>query len=278
LRGEDRQYAFRPGRAFRPRVTDSRSITLGLWLIGQDGPGTTTADYMDNYAAAERELRRLLRPDGGAEFEISKTWTDDLGTHTATGHGIAGTIERKRAGKHAGRVTVDIGMADPFFYGSTITVPLTKGVPATVTNPGDEGTVSVELDLIGQLANPVVTNSTPDPDIYVKVGTAIAVGDTVRLNADLATVSRDSDGANLIGALTHSGNRAWLRLGRGANVLTLSADSGAGSAVLRYLPVYYSEERPQWLDSMPTCRGQNWPLIRTGPNGLSTLPAPLAPR
>jgi hypothetical protein len=240
LRGDDRQYAFRPGRAYRARVTDSRSVTLGLWLIGQDGPGTTVADYMDNYAAAERDLLRLLRPDGGREFEISKTWTDDLGTHTATGRGIApGGIERNRAGKHAGRVTVDIGMADPFFYGSVITVPLTKNVPATITNPGDEGTVMVEIDYAGILSNPVVTNSTPDPEIYVKVGTAIAAGDTVRLNADLATATRDSDGANLIGAVTHSGHRAWLRLGTGANQVTLTADSGAGSAVLRYWPIYY---------------------------------------
>lgn len=240
LRGDDRQYAFRPGAAFRPRVTDSRSITLGLWLIGQDGPGSTVDDYMDNFAAAQRELTRLLRPDGGGEFEISRTWTDDLGTHTATGRGIApGGIERARAGKHAGRVTVDIGMADPFFYGSVLSTTLAMGVPQVVTNPGDEGTVLVELDFNGILANPKVTNSSPDPDIYVKVGTAIAAGDMVRLNADLATAVRDSDDANLIGAVTHSGNRAWMRLGRGANTLTLSADSGAGTAVLRYWPVYY---------------------------------------
>jgi hypothetical protein len=240
LRGEDRKYAFRPGMAFRPRVTDSRSVTLGLWLIGQDGSGSTVEDYMDNYAAAERTLLRLLRPDGGGEFELTKTWTDDLGTHTATGRGVApGPPQRARAGKSAGRVTVDIGMADPFFYGSVVTVPLTKNVPATVDNPGDEGTVLVEIDYAGALSNPLVTNSTPDPEIYVKVGTAIALGDTVRLNADLATVTRDSDDANLIGAVTHSGHRAWLRLGRGSNTVTLTADSGAGSAVLRYWPVYY---------------------------------------
>lgn len=239
LRGSDRVYAFRPGAAFRPRVEDSGALTLGLWLLGQDGSGSTPADFAVNYAAAERTLRRLLRPDGGAEFAITRTWSDDLGTHTATGHGIAGTIERARAGRHAGRVTVDISMADPFFYGSAVTVPLVKGVPAVVDNLGDAGTMTVELDLIGALSNPVVTNSTPAPEIWVKVGTAIAAGDTVRLVGDAATVLRDSDGANLIGALTHSGNRAWFRLGRGANSVTLSADSGAGSAVLRYWPVYY---------------------------------------
>lgn len=240
LRGDDRQYAFRPGAAFRPRVEDSRSITLGLWLIGQDGPGTTTADYMNNYAAAERSLIRLLRPDGGVEFEISRTWTDDLGTHTATGQGIApGGIERARAGKHAGRVTVDIGMADPFFYGSAVSVPLAVGVPAVVTNQGDAATTALVIDFAGQLSNPTVTNSTMTPDVWVKAGVDVASGDGLALDVMATSAVRDSDAANLIGAVSHSGARAWFALGRGANTVTLSADGGAGTAVLTYQPVYY---------------------------------------
>lgn len=239
LRGDDRQYAFRPGRAFRPRVTDSRSVTLGLWLIGQDGPGATVADYMANYAGAERQLRRLLRPDAGVEFELTRTWADDLGTHTATGRGIANDVQRQRAGKHAGRVTVDIGMADPFFYGAPLAVPLTLGVAAAVDNPGDEATTMVVLDLDGALQNPKVTNSTPTPDVWLKVGTDLAVGDALTVDVDATAVARESDGANLIGGLTHSGARPWFLLGRGANAVTLTADSGAGSAVLTFRPVYY---------------------------------------
>ena len=239
LRGDDRQYAFRPGKGFRPRVTDSRSITLGLWLIGQDGPGTTVADYIDNYDAAERELRRLLRPDGGEEFEISKTWTDDLGSHTATGRGIAGSIQRQRAGRHAGRVTVDVGMADPFFYGDPVVVPLEVGEDTVVTNAGDEATAAVVLSFAGPLSNPTLTNSTLTPDVWVKAGTDLADGDSLTLDVQATSISRASDSANLIGSLTHSGARPWFALGRGANTVTLSADGGAGTAVLTYQPIYY---------------------------------------
>jgi len=240
LRGDDRQYAFRPGMEFRPRVVDSRSITLGLWLIGQDGPGTTVAEYMANYAGAERKLRRLLRPDAGGQFAITRTWTDDLGTHTATGHGIApGGMERQRAGKHAGRVTVDIGMADPFFYGTPVPVTLPVGVPTTVDNQGDDATTAVSIAFAGVLSNPKVTNTTPDPDVWVKVGTALAAGDHLTVDVLATSAVRSSDGANLIGAVTHSGARAWLGLRRGTNTVTLSADSGAGNAVLTYQPVYY---------------------------------------
>lgn len=240
LRGEDRQYAFRAGREFRPRVADSRSITLGLWLIGQDGTGTTTADYMNNYAAAERRLLRLLRPAGGQEFEITRTWTDDLGTHTATGRGIAPEPpQRQRAGKHAGRVTVDVAMADPFFYGPPVPITLTKGVNTVVDNPGDEATTAAVVTFTGALSNPTLTNSTLAPNVWVKAGTDVAAGDSVFLDVHATTVTRTSDNANLIGALTHSGARAWFALARGANTVTLSADSGTGSAVLTFQPVYY---------------------------------------
>jgi hypothetical protein len=240
LRGSDRQYAFRPGAEFRPRTTDSRTITLGLWLLGQDGAGSTPADYEANYAGAERQLVRLLRPDAGREFEISRTWTDDLGTHTATGRGVApGGPERKRAGRFSGRVTVDIFMADPFFYGSAVAVPLPVGAATVVSNAGDDSTSAVVLDFAGPLSNPTVTNSTLAPEVWVKAGTDLAAGDGLTLDVRATSVLRDSDGANLIGAVTHSGARAWLPLGRGANTVTLSTDSGAGSAVLTFQPVYY---------------------------------------
>lgn len=238
LRGSDRQYAFRPGADFRPRVADSRTVTLGLWLLGQDAGGTF-AQWPDQYAGAERQLLRLLRPDGARQFELARTWTDDLGTHTATGQGVADSVERVRHGKFQGRVTVDVHMADPFFYGTPVSVTLPAGSAVTVNNPGDELTTAVTATINGQLSNPQVTNSTLTPDVYFKVGTDVASGDSVTVDVAATSVLRTSDGANLIGALTHSGARAWLGLGRGNNSVTLSADSGTGSAVLTFQPVYY---------------------------------------
>jgi hypothetical protein len=195
---------------------------------------------MANYAGAERQLTRLLRPDGGGQFAITRTWTDDLGTHTATGHGVAAEApQRSRAGKSAGKVTVDIGMADPFFYGDPMDVALPVGVPVTVDNPGDEATTAITVDFAGALSNPQVTNTSTAPEVYLKVGTDLASGDALAVDVLATSVVRDSDAANLIGALTHSGSRAWLVLKRGTNTLVLTTDSGAGSAVVTYLPVYY---------------------------------------
>jgi hypothetical protein len=238
LRGSDRQYAFRPGADFRARVADSRTVTLGLWLLGQDSGGVF-ADWPDQYAAAERALVRLLRPDASRQFAITRTWTDDLGSHTATGHGIADSVQRVRHGAFQGRATVDVHMADPFFYGSALTVNLPVGPAVLVDNPGDELTTAASVEFRGQLSNPTLTNSTPAPDVWLKVGTDIAAGDKVTADGTAASVVRGSDAANLIGALTHSGARSWFGLGRGSNSVTLSADGGTGSAVLTFQPVYY---------------------------------------
>jgi hypothetical protein len=61
----------------------------------------------------------------------------------------------------------------------------------------------------------------------------------VMVDCDETTVKRASDSANLIGALQHSGARQWFGLRKGTNSLTLSADSGAGHAVLTYKPLYF---------------------------------------
>jgi hypothetical protein len=50
-----------------------------------------------------------------------------------------------------------------------------------------------------------------------------------------ASAFRTSDGANLIGAVTHSGSRSFMRLLRGANLLTLAA-TGAGYVTVAYRP------------------------------------------
>jgi hypothetical protein len=41
---------------------------------------------------------------------------------------------------------------------------------------------------------------------------------------------------NVVGAITHGGARSWLGLLPGENILTLTAESGTGSAVLRFRP------------------------------------------
>lgn len=238
-RGSDREFSGLPGAAFRPRVDDSRTIQLGLHILGQDF-GDTFDEWVAACEANLQAVLRLFRPDGGRQVVLTRNWDSPEGDPlTAEALATATQIQRVWIGEYQVRITVDLLLSDPYFYGTEQTATLAVGVPATIANDGDAYTTALVFDLEGALTNPKVTNSTTDPDIWVKVGGSISAGDTITVDVDAPTVVRESDSANLIGALTHSGARWWMELGRGNNTLTLTADSGTGTAVLTW--------RDKWL-------------------------------
>ncbi|WP_353809071.1 hypothetical protein [Agromyces sp. SYSU T00194] len=240
LRGDDLVFSRIPGRAFTGRVEDSYSITLGMHVLGQDHGGTTKADWADSFEEHWRALRRLFRPDGGRQFVLGRSWTDDLGSHYAEAMAVAPTaFERRHIGAYQAAITVDLYLADPFFYGAEEVVELDVDTPTVVSNVGDMATTAIVLDFNGQLTNATVTNSTPTPDVWVKLGSSVADADSVSVDVAETTVIRESDSANIIGAVSHSGARAWFGLLRGDNTITLSADAGAGTVDLRFRPLWY---------------------------------------
>lgn len=243
LRGSDRQYAYKHGSAHRDRRFGDGSLQLGMWVIGADETGNVPSAREYLFRANMVKLRDLFVDPLGGEFTITKRWRDSAAgpVVVASGKGklADGFRPAMEGGPYRAKVVADIVMADPFFYGTPVAVTLPLGVPVVITNPGDLSSTRIRIEFVGQLANPVVTNTTPAPDVWLKIGTAIALGDEVNVDVEETTVLRDSDDANLIGAVQHSGSRAWFGLLKGANTVTLSADSGAGHAVLTYDPTYY---------------------------------------
>lgn len=236
LRGEDQAFYKVPGVELGPRTEDAETITLGMHILG-DALSETIAGRQDAFWAAKRGLLRLLRPDTDSrQFTLTRAWTDDLGSHTASTVGTVDTAPSwRQINAFQAQLTVDVFLPDPFFYGAEQLQALALDTPTVITNAGDAATTHIGIDLAGQLANPRVTNSTPDPEVWVQVGSAVAVADSVTLDVENSLIERASDGANLIGAVTHSGARAWFGLKRGDNTVELTADSGAGSATVRWL-------------------------------------------
>lgn len=243
LRGEDRQFAYKHGAAHRPRTFDSQSLVLGMWVVGADESGQVPEDREYLFRANMKKLQRLFVPQNGAEFEITKRWREEAGgpVIAATGRGKvpSGLQPAMEGGPFRAVLVADILMADPFFYGDPVSVTVPLGGPVVIENPGDVGCTEIEVKFVGQLTNPLLTNTTPAPDVWLKLGSAIAVGDAVTASVEEATVRRQNDGANLIGAVQHSGSRAWFGLAQGSNSVTLTADGGAGHAVITYRPTYY---------------------------------------
>jgi hypothetical protein len=138
----------------------------------------------------------------------------------------------------AGAWTCDLTLADPYFYGDEETVTLALDLPQVLVNLGDVPATRIEIVFENQLQNPQITNSTPNPNVWVKLGSAVAAGDTITLDVSWFTATRESDDANMIGAVSRSGARPWMVLSPGSNTLELTASSGTGTADLTWQPAY----------------------------------------
>ena len=130
--------------------------------------------------------------------------------------------------------SITLRLSDPFFYGPVRSVVVPVGGQVAVENLGDAASSRVVVEMVGDVQNPQLVNSTAEPDVMVRVGSSVAVGDSVVVDVEATTVVRSSDGANLIGALSHSGSVAWFGLQRGVNDVSLSASGGSGHAVVSW--------------------------------------------
>jgi hypothetical protein len=241
LRGDNVQYAYRPGKDFRTKVPDSRVLTLAMWVAGvsptTDLPAANQrVQWNDNW----RALRRLLwTPGRQVDLTRRAQYSTGLEVHTAKAQ-LAGTMDPSMTGRTRAEFTIDFLLADPYFYGVSSTTSVPVSTPTTVTNAGDDvaGYSNFQLVFHGPLTAPKVTNSTYSPSVWVKAGSGIASGDTLTLDVESYTASRASDSANLIGTVSHSGARQWMLLAPGANTLTLTADGGSGSVDVVFRPPY----------------------------------------
>ena len=243
LRGSDRQFSYRHGKAHRRRWADEQTLTLGMWVLGQLEDGRVPASRRDEFRRNMRKLQGLFTDMDGGEFDLTKRWHDeDTGElMSATGRGIVpdGLRPEMEGGPYRAKFVADVLMADPFFYGPEVTVTVPLNTDTVVAVDGDVATSRIVVEFVGALASPVLVNKTPAPDVSVKVSSSIAAADTVTVDVEETTVVRKNDSANIIGSLSHSGARPWFELKPGANTVRLSADSGAGSAVLKYKTVWY---------------------------------------
>ena len=242
LRGSNVAVYGKPGQLHQPKMADQRVITLQGWVsnvdetdkpIGDDcGPQGVNTNW--------RMLRRLLWRENGAQFPLRRRWVDengDLVMATAMAE-YSGGLDLSQHVIEAGAWTCDLTLADPYFYGEVESTTLAKDTPQLITNIGDVPASKIMIEFEDQLQNPTITNSTPNPDVWVRLGSAVASADKVTLDVDAFTAIRDSDDANLIGAVTRSGARPWMVLSPGGNTLTLTATSGSGTADLSWQPAY----------------------------------------
>lgn len=243
LRGSNVAVYGKPGQLHQPKIADQRVLTLQGWVSDRDPTDTPYTDDCNGAQGVNRNwrmIRRLLWRENGAQFPLRRRWWNESGVlvmATALAE-YSGGLDLSEHVIEAGAWTCDLMLADPYFYGEVGEATLVLDTPQAIMNLGDVPASKITLNFQDQLGNPVVTNSTPEPDVWVRVGSNIAVADSVFLDVDKFSAVRDSDDANLIGAITRSGARPWMVLSPGGNVLTLTASSGSGTVDMTYTPAY----------------------------------------
>ncbi len=244
LRGEDSQFAHRPGSEFRPKTVDSRIISLAMWVAGIDpetgnpDPDDQTLRWNDNW----NSLRRLVWTPN-RQVVLTRRWrlTNPITLEpeivvASTLAQISNTMTPQMTGRTRADFIVDFKLTDPFFYGSEITSSnIAVAGSQVVNNIGDDAASynHVYVDFVGPLTKPRLTNTTATPDVWVELSGEIT--GTVTLDVNNFTISPSSV---LLNRASHSGARSWFGLLRGNNSVSLSADAGSGHAVVRFKPPY----------------------------------------
>lgn len=256
LRGQNIEVPFTAGQEWRYKLPDSRTVTLVMWAAGVDQvtlfPAADQRKAFNNNFQQLRQLFWQANLSGSVQCPLQRTWfltqsgIDQLVTGTAQAE-IAGSMEPTMTGRTRADFSVDLLLADPYFYGTLQTQTLAYNSAATVINLG-EGVVGSGLSctftaqLNGPLTNPTLTNSTAG--VSVTYNATIPGGQFLTLDIVNFTAV-DSNGVNQIGSVTHAGARMWMGLlgagvGTGRNTLKLTSTNGSdtGNCVLQWTPPY----------------------------------------
>lgn len=244
-RGDNMVFAYRPGSVHRAKLPDARTITLVMWVAGVEPSSGTNYDnailrWNDNWDF----LRRSVWRADGSQLDLTRRWnltvsgTPTLVTATAKAE-IADAMEPTMTGRTRADFAMTFLLADPYFYGTTVTETCVLSTPKSVVNPGHDFAMhnNVTVTLTGPLTNPRLTNTTATPDVWVQYTGSIPTGDTVVLTVG-TFVAVTNHGVNVINNISHSGARFWMGLLPGTNSLTLTATAGTGSATVAFQPPY----------------------------------------
>lgn len=244
LRGDNTLLPFRDGRLFRSKYADSRVITLAMWVAGinpdTDMPATynQAVQFNDNW----KNLQKLFWSPA-KQLTLTRRWWENVNSpvlREATALcELAGTMDPTMTGRTRADFAVDLLLSDPYFYGPEIFSNLTVGDEVVVVNPGDISVwTTINIELNGELASPVIFNLSTSPVTWMRVNTAV-ITNAVNVDVGKFTVTNTFDNSSLLSSVTHSGSEAWMKLNPGTNILKLTSNGvGTGNAVLKFRPAY----------------------------------------
>jgi hypothetical protein len=243
LRGENLKIPYMYGEKFIPKQPDARQMTLEGWVTAE----RNGVESRDNLKQNWRDLRKLLwRPQD--EFALTRRWKNESGvSKTATAMaqftgGLEPSIDNLLL-----RFSCELRLADPFFYGSEISLPISTSY-VNITEHGDYPTKKMFIDLVGPLTYPKVTFVSNGGSNFITESTttypSIAAGTTVTLDIENFKATETTGGVTTktSGKVVNTISAAWAKMGRemnGTDPRVILGGTGTGTATLRYRPAYH---------------------------------------
>lgn len=239
LRGSNLIIPSAPGSRWMPKVVDSRTITLGMWVIGANEDGTApTGGTAQKFDANFRKLRQLLWTPN-REITLTKRFYVDGVLKTAVAKAqYAGGLAPTMNGRGRAVFTVDLFLSDPYFYGPETTKTLANG-SQTVTISGDDTTRAIKLTAHGSRKYPKVRNNTLNVDVEYHAD--LSASDTVLMDVKNYTSVTTPSGTpqfSSVGSIRHTGNPFWFLLQPGDNTVVVSSSTGTGTVTMVYQEVW----------------------------------------
>lgn len=238
FRGTNITIPYRPGTKWVPKVADERILTLAMWVKGclADGSAPTGETEAQQFDDNWRTLSGLLFTPG-RQFVLQKHFSIGGGSiQSASALAEFSTgLEPTMIGRNAAKFTVDIKLADPYFYDDAYTTfNLVNGANAVVL-PGDTDTLHEIITINGPRTNPVIQLTFPTRIAQqVEYAGVIGSGDVVTIDVNnwiATTVPSGGAPFDSTGKLEHAGSSSLFALAPGTNSVHLASDSGTTGTV-----------------------------------------------
>jgi hypothetical protein len=232
-----------PGQQYVLKVPDSKTLSFSMWVVGcnPDGTAPTNGSQRSTFVRNWQMLRTLLWARQES-FTLVKRFFDSQGVlRTVSGTAeFAGGLEPSMTGATRATFQVDLLMADPFFYGDTVTIYFNTLDASAQWNGSVLGDYYTRYCSVQATAgpsgcvNPSVSVST-SPYSTFQVGVSLAPSDLLMVYGDTQQCWWNN---RLTASVTHTGLKDWLTLPPGAAQINFDATSGSWSGYLNFVPVY----------------------------------------
>lgn len=242
LRGENLLVPAARGRRWMPKVVDQRVISLGMWVQGctEDGLVPVGQSNRRQYDENWRKLRTLLWTPGREVTLTKRFWVaGTLKTASAKAQFASGLVPFMNGPARA-TFTVDLALADPYFYGPDVITNLTTGTQ-NVTLQGDDITNEIKIHVDGARTNVKVRNATLNTDVEyhgdVNTGAKLDI-DVMKYSAIFTPSGAGPVPVSVIGGIRHTGDVSWLSMRPGTNSVVVSSSSGIGAVIMTHREVW----------------------------------------